>query len=751
MKKWIIILSLLVINPCLYALSGIHKLDPQLGLLVAFPQRQEFLQPINSLHKTGAGLQVRTIVTFTGDITELSSYGVKIECVFKNLAVVSIPVARLEEIAGLPMVTRISASQPDYACLDVSTAKIGAVQVREQLGYTGKGVLIGIIDSGIDWKNNDFIDATGKTRIKYLLDMSEPGNVYGGALYTDEDINNALNGNGFVHERDYSGHGTHVAGIAAGDYSANSLFGAYAGVAPEASLIVVKATRDENSREFQTADQIIALKFIDSLATVLNMPCVINMSFGGHSGAHNGTSDVELAIDQLVGHGKPGRAVITVAGNDGTNNIHARADFGNGVSYKEVTFSIKEYLPNPGTGDDRVLFDIWYKGNQKVAITITTPSGKRIGPVMQGEVKDENTDEGTVYVWNGFYETAGGYLPGYDNEIGNYEIYVDINDANAFKPPAVGTWTLKFSGLAGDVDAWITGVSNRNMNAAFIEGNAQDGKISIPGTARNAITVGAYTTKKSWIDLDGNHLAIDFFGQIVIGKLSSFTSFGPTLDERIKPEITAPGEIIASSYSKDAPPGSNASIFTETSSGLPHALILEGGLEAMSSGTSMAAPHVTGAVALILEKYPDLTAIQIRDMLTTSANDDYPVEKIPNNQWGWGKLDIFSALQLIPDEELPVEFKLFNVRPNPFVESADIRFILPVKSSSHYVEIRIYNILGQLVRNLLNENKVGGQDYLIKWDGRDDSGFPLASGIYFVEFKSGIYHKVNKITYLGSQ
>ncbi|HPG40715.1 MAG TPA: S8 family serine peptidase [bacterium] len=751
MNKYVIIVLLLLTSAGLYAVEGINKLDPQLGLLVTYPQRLDFLQPDNSLQKTARGAQVRAIVTFQGDVHELQAYGVKIECIYKNLAVVTIPVAGLDKVAGLPQVIRITASRPDYACLDVSAARIGAVKVREQFGYTGKGVLIGIIDSGIDWENEDFIDAAGKTRIKYLLDMSDPGNVYGGTMYTEDDINNALNGNGFVYERDYSGHGTHVAGIAAGDGSADGTFGAYAGVAPEAGLIIIKATRDEMSQEFQTADQIIALKIVDSLATVLNMPCVINMSFGGHSGAHNGTSDVELAIDQVVGPGKSGKAVVTVAGNDGGNNIHARAQFSNGITYKDVTFTINEYMPKPGAGNDRVLFNIWYQSNQKVGITITTPSGKRIGPVMQGEVTEENTDEGTVYVWNGFYEAVGGYLPGYNKEIGNYEIYVDINDANALKPPVAGTWKMKFSGQAGDVDAWITGVTNASMKAAFVEGNVNDGKISIPGTARNVITVGAYTSKKSWVDLDGNHLTFDPFGQIAIGTLASFTSFGPTLDKRIKPEIVAPGEIIASSYSQYAPPGSSASIFSETTSGLPNALILEGGREALSSGTSMAAPHVSGAVALIFEKYPDITAIQVRDMLTNSADTEYPVEKIPNGEWGWGKLDIFSALQHTPGEELPVNFKLFNIWPNPFVESAEIKFMLPVKTSTHHVEIKIYNVLGQLVRNLMNENKVGGQDYLIKWDGRDDAGYSLACGIYFVEFRSGIYHKINKITYLGSQ
>ncbi|MBN2410506.1 S8 family serine peptidase [candidate division KSB1 bacterium] len=729
--------------------ANINKLDPQLGLLVLYPQRIEFTQLQSTLKKSVDGYYIDVIITFDRNSEELYNSGVKIKCIHDNIAVASVPVNRLEKIAALPSVYLVESSKPSYPNLDISTNFTGAVKVREQFGYTGKGVLIGIIDSGIDWQHESFINTDGTTRIKYLLDMSMPGPVYGSTLYTENDINNALQGMGYVEERDYSGHGTHVAGIAAGDGSTDVNYGTYAGVAPDAGLVIVKATRDEFSSEFQTADQIIALHFIDSVATALHMPYVVNLSFGGHSGAHNGTSSVERIIDNIVGPGKPGKAVVTVAGNDRQNDVHAQAEFGNGTYSKEISFIINEYYPIPGSGNDRVIFDIWYDGNQKIDVTVITPGGLKIGPVNQGEVLDNNTNEGAVYVWNGFYETKNGYLPGFDQEIGNYEIYIDINDKNSLNTPRSGTWRIKFSGPEGNVDAWITNVLNDAMNARFVEGNVDFGKISVPGTAHNSISVGAYISKKVWTDMDGNRLTYDGLGLLEIGDIATFSSPGPTRDLRTKPEITAPGQIIASSYSKDAPPQSSVSIFQESNPDFPNALILEGGRQALSSGTSMAVPHVTGAAALILEKFPEITAIQIRDMLTNSASTDFTERPVPNNDWGWGKLDIFSALQRIPGEEIPLKYKLFNAMPNPFYGSTTIRFELPVQETFQLVEINIYNVLGQKVKNLKYEKAIAGP-YDVKWDGRDDMGYKLASGVYFVEYKVGNLRQINKIAYLGS-
>ncbi len=743
MKKYIILLLIL----CSQLWAGIEKLGPQLGLLTLYPQRAEGLQE-QGLKKTASGWQVETIVEFDGDVAELAKLG-HIRCVHKQWAILELSVDRLNDLASLDNVQYVQMSVADKPLLDKSTAYIGAVNAREQLGYTGKGVLIGIIDSGIDWTHQDFIDAEQNTRIKYLLDFSKDGSVYGGTLYTEDDINNALKGAGTVAQRDYSGHGTHVAGIAAGDGSDGAGFGKYCGVAPEADLIIVKATRDQLSSEFLTADQIIALHFIDSLATYLDMPYVVNMSLGGHWGAHNGTSSVERVIDGLVGPGKPGKAVVNVAGNDRDLNIHGQAVFSGSTTSKEITFNISPYSANLGNANDFVGLDIWYDGDQNVSVTVVTPEGRTIGPIRQGDVIEDQTDDGTVYVWNGFYEQQGGYVMGASPIIGSYEIYVEVSDENMTQPPAAGEWKLRFSGTEGNVDAWI---ANATMAVEFGTGAVDNGKISVPGTSKNAITVGAYVSKKTWTDLDGNYLSFDTTGLVKLEDIAYFSSPGPTRDGRVKPDLTAPGHIIESSYSIDAPPTSSSSIFYGADDELPNALISESGVQALSSGTSMAAPHVTGAVALIFEKYKDstnvsTTATVIRDLLVNSATGSNLTGSLPNDDWGYGKMNVFTALQGSLGEDEDYDY-ILETYPNPFKESVNIVFELPVKTSTQYVEMAVYNILGQRVRNILDASRTAGPHQFV-WDGRDDLGYRLASGVYFLKFKSGDFEKYHKMLLLN--
>ncbi|MBN1996364.1 S8 family serine peptidase [candidate division KSB1 bacterium] len=739
MKK--LVIALLFVSRILAA--DFSKLDPQLGLLLKYPERVKYLAPSNGLSKIAGEKAIDVIVTFSGDKWGLREAGYKVYCSIGDIAVVSVPVKRLAELSEQPNVRFVEAATVSKPQLNESVPLTGAIKVREQMGYKGKGVIIGIIDSGIDWKHRDFIDGDGRTRIKYILDLSETGHYMGGDLYTEEDINDALAGLSVVSQYDYSGHGTHVAGIAAGDGSDGAGYGEFTGMAPEATLVVVKATINALSNEFLSTNQIKGMAFIDSVAAVLGMPYVMNMSFGGQGGAHDGTSPTERAIDKLVGLGIPGKAIVTVAGNDGEENNHAQAY----KNQKSVNFVIDAYELNYSANDDMVIFDIWYSGLSQTSVTIISPSGQEHGPVQSGEVYKKNSAEGLVYAWNGYYEESmGDWLPGQNKNNGDYELYIEIRDDTALLPPKEGEWTLEFTGTLDTVDIYL---ATTNLPVHFTQGKVDFGKITIPGTARNVITVGSFLSKKDWYDLDNNHLTIDNEGFLKKGDISSFSSPGPTRDGRKKPDITAPGQMIASSYSEKANPYTSYSIFANPSSDYPNALVRKGGLQGLSRGTSMAAPHVAGAIALLLEKYPETTTYQLRQMLTKSAAADQFVGDTPNNYWGYGKLDVFSALQLTPGEEPPADYKLLNVYPNPFTQRSTIEFELPLLENRQNTKIEIYNILGQKVRSLVNETHNTGK-YQVYWDGRDDLGYLLASGIYFIHFESGEFKQTRKVTFWPS-
>ncbi len=718
--------------------ADFSRLDPQLGLLIKYPSRQKYLVPANGLSKTAGEKAIDVLVTFNGHKQALAGY--KVYCNIGDIAVVSVPVRRLAELSRHPNVEYIEAATVSRPHLDQSIPLTGAVKVREQMGYKGEGVLSGIIDSGIDWNHRDFIDAAGRTRIKYLLDLSVTGQYLGGKLYTQDDINSALDGLSIVNQFDYSGHGTHVAGIAAGDDSDGPGYGDYAGMAPAADLIVVKATIDAMSNEFLSTNQIKGMAFIDSVAAVLGMPYVINMSFGGHGGSHDGTSPTERAIDKLVGMGIAGKAVVTVAGNDGEENNHAQAY----RDQKQVKFVIEDYETNFSASDDLVVFDIWYSGSGATQVTIISPGGQKHGPIEAGDVYQRNSAEGTIYAWNAFYEeSVSNWKPGPNKYNGDNELYIEIRDDTALLPPKTGEWTLEFSGESDTIDVYL---ASTNLPVYFSQGSVAFGKITIPGTARNVITVASFLSKKNWYDLDDNHLTIDSKGELDRGDISLFSSPGPTRDGRQKPDIAAPGQMIASSYSEKAGPYNSFSIFANPSPEFPNGLIRKGGLQGISRGTSMAAPHVSGAVALLLQKYPQATGYQLQQLLLQSARVDGFVGGAPNDYWGYGKLDVFSALQLTPGEEPPSDFKLVNVYPNPFSRRSTIEFELPLFERQQNTKIDVYNILGQKVRSLVDTNYSTGK-YKVFWDGRDELGYLLAGGLYFIRFESGEYKQTHKVTF----
>ncbi|MBN1465864.1 S8 family serine peptidase, partial [candidate division KSB1 bacterium] len=607
-------------------------------------------------------------------------------------------------------------------------------------------------DSGIDWRHDDFLTPDGATRIKYILDLSETGPVYGGTVYTEDQINAGLAGFGSIDQVDISGHGTHVAGIAVSDGASDYGYGDYAGIAPEADIVIVKATRDRQGSEFYSTDQILALAFIDSVAHILGKPWVANLSLGGHSGAHDGTSPVERYIDKITGPGIPGKAVVTVAGNDGDRDVHAKISISPGNDEPAISFEIESFTPNVGPSNDVVEMTGWYDGARKIGITLIAPSGNRYGPVLPSQVFPGNSShpsaDGSIYIWNGFYFTDSGEdgQPGANPYNGDREFYISISDDDQSVRPAAGEWRIEFSGTGGLIDMWL---ANSTMDAYFVLGKVDDGKLTIPGTARHSITVGSFISKKSWQDLDGNRLTFDSQGDLAAGQLSPFSSPGPVRKaDYQKPDMAAPGQIIASTFSANSPPTNSYSIFQSGDPNLPHALINSDGYHALSSGTSFAAPHVAGAVALILEQNAELSVVQIKDILQRAADTDQWVGDAPNISWGWGKLNVFKALLIDPEEEPPTLLRLYPAAPNPFMGRTRITFDLPLLENIPSTRIVIYNALGRKVCTLVDEVKNSGS-HTVYWNGCDEGGKAVGKGVYFIRLTFGANEITKKALFLG--
>ena len=581
-------------------------------------------------------VRVNVAVTLTDDSdNELKAAGFAIESRVGDIATLEIDVDQLSNLAELSTVRKIFASVIRHPLNDRARQSAGVDNNFGQRAVTqmGQGVVVGIIDTGIDFRHLDFtVPASGghQTRIKALLDMTEYGTLtpdanwnYSlpgqsaviGHLYTEADINSALQvpkpGNQSsdpVKERDKSGHGTHVAGTAAGNGLSSPTAGTYAGIAPEADLIIVKASRQNDGQDnFRTTDIINALEFIKQRAAELGKPFIINMSLGGQLGPHDGTNPDERAIDNLVNSGS-GRAVCIAAGNEGDSSIHARSTVPTGGN-QTLDFNVNGAA---------YVVDLYQNKADRFTVTVTSPDGIALGPVS--------------YDANGFSlpdgQAANQYLETYNanDDKGDVDITNDQPDiVLVFKPGAPnGMWKITLQDADGNTnqsyDAWAEGEGV--YFSTFVDHDSH--LVASPGTARGAITVGAFVTRSS---------------TQTIGAPASFTSPGPTADGRQKPEIGAPGYYLYSSRSSDVTDPNFGTIGTGANA--PTDSTHYTGL----AGTSMATPVTTGSVALLLQTNPTLSGDQIKSLITTYAVlDIFTGSAVWGPRLGFGKLNIANSI-----------------------------------------------------------------------------------------------------------
>ena len=331
-------------------------------------------------------------------------------------------------------------------------------------GFTGKDVIVGIIDTGIDIKHEDFKNPDGTTRILYIWDQTldgvPPSDFTFGAECTKADIDA-----GSCTHTDFVGHGTQVSGIAAGNgratgngYPANR----YMGMAPEAGLIVVNAY--EPGAGFFTDRIIDAISYIQSRAEALGMPVVINMSLGTQDCPHDGTSLLARAVDAASG---PGKIFSISAGNEGNNDpatqpqpsIHANGRLTSMNESDEVVIVIPEdQCRNTGSLNDFISIIMWYETNDSYLIRVTSPNGY-VAEASSGQINPEstrNTPDGYILIDNGF----GGVDPNnFDNQARiNIEDFFDTNTEGLYLPIG-GQWTITITALGdsslGNYDIWI--------------------------------------------------------------------------------------------------------------------------------------------------------------------------------------------------------------------------------------------------------------------------------------------------------
>jgi subtilisin family serine protease len=606
------------------------------GRLKKGTSQVEQLSQIAGVERTADNVVTVAVAVMLSNDTdnELKAAGFQTESRVGKIATLQLDVDHLPDLASLSSVRKIFAAAFRHPLNDRARQSTGIDNPSGQriVTQTGRGVVVGIIDTGIDFRHLDFtVPGSGghQTRIKALLDMT----VYGsqspdpnwnytlpgqsaviGHLYTEADINSALQvfkpvdqNSDPVKERDKSGHGTHVTGTAAGNGLSSPSAGTYAGMAPEADLIIVKASRENDGNDdFRTTDEINATEFIKQKAAELGEPFVINMSLGGQFGPHDGTLPDERAIDSLVSGGA-GRAVCVAAGNDGDSSIHARGTVPTGGS-QTLDFNVN------GTAD---FIDLYQANTDRFNVTVTRPDGTGLGPVP--------------YDPNGFSLPNGQASDQYLQIFNANDDKGDTDPTNdqpdifiVFKAGAPdGMWKITLqdadSSPNQSYDAWAEG--DGVYFSTYVDHDSH--LIASPGTARGAITVGAFVTRSA---------------TQTIGAPASFTSPGPTADGRQKPEISAPGYYLYSARSTDVidpnfgtiGSGSNAPTDSTHYTGL--------------AGTSMATPVTTGSVALLMQSSPSLSGSEIKNLLTTYAVQDIFTGAAWGARLGFGKVNIANSI-----------------------------------------------------------------------------------------------------------
>jgi len=555
-----------------------------------------------------------------------------------------IPISAIDELTTYPEINYVQGDHLLFPCLDLSKAdtNVDDVQLGTDLprSYDGTGVLIGIIDTGIDFKHADFIDANGKTKILYIWDVTDDGGPAPselsepyGSEYTEDDINDEIDGSptNLVRERDYSGHGTHVAGIAS---SYGRATGNYKGVAPGANLIIVKA----GDGSFRTSDIVNGMDYLVKKATALNRPIVINMSLGGSIGPHDGTELEETKIDSLSG---PGRVFVIAAGNEGQDQLHC--GYWTTTAEQETQFKVYQDLNSSGSDVSSAIVDLWYSTGsiefKLQAFDITTgflideTAWIAHGTESSGLIINDSTQTfGRVDVWAGtssLNNHRNVYLTIYQNEgdsgIHGRKIY----------------WKLKTRG-SGRFDGWIQGGLFLVHDPVLATDGNNDSSVGMPGTASQALTVANYTTRSQWVDVDGNSQY--FSTEMKVGHIAPSSSRGPTRNPSFtgqKPEIAAPGSMIVAPLSAD---------ITDPD----RAYIISTNVHQVMNGTSMACPFVTGVVALMLQKNKDLTPAKIETYLTANATlDAITGNSLPNNIWGYGKVNALATIKATPAGTAP--------------------------------------------------------------------------------------------------
>lgn len=609
------------------------KVDPRIRFAMAIrAHAPEAIAPMGRrivvLGKTADELEFPVLVRTRLSDAELAAIGAPPDSRVGNIVTSKIAISDMERVAADPGVEAIEASAWLDNKLNVSIPEVRANLINQgspPTGYTGAGVIFGLVDDGIDITHADFKNAQNTSRILYIWDHYYNGNPPAGFGYGVEYTKTQIDAGQAYQFVNSGGHGSHVAGIAVGDGS--SLAGnTYRGVAADADIIAVRNGYCDmfcyggGMPPYGNADtrgSIDGLNYLLQKKTQLGKPMIVNQSQGVTMGPHDGTTLFETAYDEMIQN--DGLIICVASGNDEQHDWHGRATVSPGGSANIVV--------NHDTSEGGVAviqWECWYRQGDQFTWRLTNPGGSYLDinasyPPSQYPGYAFPGQQDTLWYWT----TTSSAING--------QGYASFWVQNRRVGVQGGNWTVRAAAAnnlpaGGVVDLYC----ERNQSTVTVtQGLYTDGIVGMPGTCTGVITVASYNTKNSWNSLAGQQSASGY----TVGDISRFSSWGPRRDGAEKPDISAPGAWIMSAFAAGSDPNNDYLHLRDPQD--KHICF---------TGTSMASPHVAGAVALMLQKDPTLTPTEVKQILKDTARTDAYTGSVWNKKFGYGKLDVKAAV-----------------------------------------------------------------------------------------------------------
>jgi subtilisin family serine protease len=548
----------------------------------------------------------------------------------KDIVQVNLPVGSIENFSKNDFVHSLPFSMsPGQALSDTMLIHNNVKPIHNGVSpllqrYTGKGVVFGVIDTGMDTEHPDFKDTLGNTRIYRIWDQNT------GEIWDSSSINN-----GTCTHYDYNGsdHGTHVTGIGVGNGLAVNNF---AGVAGEATIVAVSTNFNAPNWLSTFVD---AVAYIYAVADSLGMPCVINASVGTYMGSHDGTDPAAILVDSLINY-KSGRALVCAAGNLGYSKFHIGQNVTADTNFTWLRSSL-------ASNDGVVFYEIWSDTADFNAVDFA------FGVNLSSGTFEEKGRTPFFNVQNRVGLSTDTIKNGMDNVVvvqtygelqgDKYLMQVLFSepDADNYNFSILSTGLGKFdfwsASALGMSEIVATDLPNIAIYPPIINYTLPDTAqtmVSSFSCSPHVITVANFTNRKTYLDVNYN----EQIGIGNAGEIARSSSLGPNRRGVTKPDIGATGDETLGARSA----GGIASLIGSGQS----SKVAVGGMHGVNGGTSMASPVVAGVVALYLEKCPNASMVEIKSAILGSAKQDVFTGTVPNNSFGYGKIDAFAALNL---------------------------------------------------------------------------------------------------------